>query len=67
MGLWNMLTQANERGKEGERYKATCTKKERDQKVMESGGGNTVAASVVFHWSLESVGELLSLGTCVVT
>lgn len=37
--------------------------KEGDQKVVESGGGNTVAA-VVFHRSLERVGVL---GECVVT
>lgn len=35
---------------------------QRDQKVVESGGGNTVAAAVVFHWRLERVGVLRSLG-----
>lgn len=49
-----------ERG--GEIQRDTHTKKERDQEVAERGGGNTVAAAVVFHWSLERVGVLLSLG-----
>lgn len=53
MGWWNMLTQANERGKGGGGggYKETCTKKERDQK--KSCVGYTVAVAVVFHWTLE--------------
>lgn len=55
MGLWNMLTHANKNKGGGEGNK----RKDRDRK---SCGGNTLAAAVVFHLSLERVGVHLSLG-----
>lgn len=60
MGLWNMLTQANE--KEGKRGRGTKRHTQRIETKKKSCGGNTVAAAVVFHCSLERVGVLLSLG-----
>lgn len=60
MGLWNMLTQ-----KEEER--GETTNMHRDQRVVESLGGNTATTAVVFRWSLEGVGVLFSLGACEVT
>lgn len=56
---WHRLTRNRE-----SRGRATKRHTQRDQNA---GGGNTVAAAVVFHRRLERVGVLLSLGECVVT
>lgn len=68
MGLWNMLTQANETGekwgRDTKRRAQRRRESERGQKVVESGGGNTVAAAVVFHWSLERAGALGARSLC---
>lgn len=61
MGLWNMPTPANKKEAEsGEKYET-----HNDQRPQ-CRGGLTVAAAVVFHWSLERVGVLLQ-EACVVT
>lgn len=55
-GLWDMLTQANE--KEGKRGENTKRHTQRKRETSKSWGGSTVAAAVVFHWSLERVPSL---------
>lgn len=57
MGLWNMLTQANETKRH------TQSRREKPRKFVESVGGRTVAIAVVFHWRLERVGVHLELGS----
>lgn len=70
MGLWNMLTQTNEReAKRGRapKRRAQRRRETRKKKVVWSSGGYTVAVAVVFHWTLEKNSVLPVRGACVVT